>query len=76
MIIIRFLILEMYIISIQDICYGLEYVDHDKGNLTVNQFCREALKNLGYDYSNSIVDCARKIYTKKYYTNISKDYNF
>lgn len=59
---------------IRNIC---EYfVDHDKGNLTVNQFCREALKNLGYDYSNSIVDCARKIYTRKYYTNISQDYNF
>lgn len=59
---------------IRNICEYFE--NHDRGNLNVNQFCREALKNLNYDYSNPMVDSARKIYTRKYYTNISSKYNF
>ena len=45
-------------------------------NLTVNDHCRNALRYFGYDDSDSVVDCARKVYTRKYYTNISSKYNF
>lgn len=45
-------------------------------NITINDHCRNALKFYGYDSSDNVVDCLRKIYVRKYYTHISKDYIF
>ena len=45
-------------------------------NLTINEHCKHALDFYGYDSSPEVIDCARKIYTRKYYTNISNKYNF
>lgn len=45
-------------------------------DLTVNKHVYNALKYYGYDTSDRYVDSARKIYNKKYYKNIVKDYNF
>lgn len=47
-----------------------------KGNLTVNDHCRNALNFYGYSICDRYVDTARKIYNRKYYTNISCDYKF
>ena len=46
------------------------------GNLTVNDHCRNALAYCGLNTDDKVVDCARKIYIRKYYTNISCKYNF
>ena len=46
-------------------------------NLTVNDYCRDALMYCGFDANDSkLVDSARKIYNHKYYTKISNNYNF
>lgn len=45
-------------------------------NQTVNDHCRDAMNYFGYDSSNEIIDSVRKIYTRKYYTNISCNYDF
>lgn len=52
------------------------FSENDIGNLTVNDFCRNALSYYGYDSSPDIVDSVRKIYTRKYYKNISCNYDF
>lgn len=52
------------------------FVSNPKGNLTVNDHCRNALAFCGLSTDDKIVDCARKIYTRKYYTNISCKYCF
>lgn len=59
---------------IRNICIYFE--NNHIGNLTVNDHCRNALSFCGYDNSEKFVDTARKIYTRKYYTNISCDYKF
>ena len=46
------------------------------GNLTINDFCRNALSYYDYPTSDNIVDSARKIYTRKYYCNISQKFIF
>ena len=46
------------------------------GNLNVNDYCRNALRFYGYDDSDEVVDCLRKVYKRKYYTSISKNYIF
>ena len=54
-----------------------EYFENNNiGSLSVNDHCRNALRFCGYDDSEKYVDSARKIYNKKYYTNISCDYEF
>lgn len=45
-------------------------------NLTVNDHVRNALNFYGYSIEDRYVDTGRKIYNKKYYTNISCNYNF
>lgn len=57
-----------------NICIYFE--NNNIGNLCVNDHCRNALKYYNYDTSDNMVDSARKIYTRKYYTHISKNYNF
>lgn len=60
---------------INNIC--LYFQNNQKGDITVNDYCRDALKFCGYDYTNEkLVDSTRKIYNHKYYTNISNNYNF
>lgn len=41
-----------------------------------NDYCRSALSFCGYPNDDKYVDTARKIYKRKYYTNISNKYNF
>lgn len=60
--------------QVRDLCRFFQFFN--KGDLTVNDFCRKALDILGMDSSDRYVDTARKIYTRKYFTNIVKDYNF
>lgn len=60
--------------QIHNICKYFEL--NSIGNLTVNDHCRNALLYYNYDASDRYVDSARKIYTRKYYSNISNNYNF
>lgn len=59
---------------INDLCKY--FASHSKGNLTVNDHCRNALNYYGYEITENLVDSARKVYTRKYYTNISSKYVF
>lgn len=52
------------------------FQDNPIGNLTVNDHCRNALLYYRYDVSDKSVDSIRKLYTRKYYTKISKNYTF
>lgn len=49
---------------------------HDIGALTVNEHSKNALIYYNYDSSDRMIDSVRKIYTRKYYTNISQKYIF
>ena len=60
--------------QIRNIC--LYFQNSPITRLTVNDQCRDALNYFGYNCSERYVDTVRKIYTRKYYTNISKDYVF
>ena len=61
--------------TIRKIC---EYFQNNprKDNQCVNDLCRDALNFIGYDCNDKTVDTVRKIYGRKYYTKISKDYNY
>lgn len=59
---------------VNNLCKYFE--ENDIGSLTINDHCRNALKYFNYECSEKTVDSARKIYTRKNYTNISNDYNF
>lgn len=59
---------------VHDLC--LYFETHDKGKLTINEFCKQALSSLNYDSSDKTIDSVRKIYTKRHYTCISCNYNF
>lgn len=54
----------------------LYFQNNNINNLTINQFCRNTLSFYGYDCSDNMIDSARKIYTRKYYTKISSNYLF
>lgn len=45
-------------------------------NMTVNDFCREALIYYGFEPSNRYIEILRKLYTRKQYRNIVSKYNF
>lgn len=45
-------------------------------NMMIKDYVYMALKSCNIDNPENMVDTARKIYTRKHYTNISKDYNF
>lgn len=60
---------------INNICKYFQYNTKPE-SITVNEYCRNALKYYNYDISNELVDSVRKIYNRKYYTRISKNYNF
>lgn len=59
---------------INNICKYFE--NNHIGNLSIKDHCINALMYYGYDCSDKAVDSIRKVYTKKYYTNISTNYNF
>ena len=61
--------------TIRKVC---EYFSIHKKNesQTVNSHCAEALMACGIEPLPNLVDSCRKLYTRKYYTSISKDYNF
>ena len=61
-------------LAIENICKYFE--NNPIGNFTINDHCRNALNFYGYDSSDRMVDSARKIFTRKYYTNISNNYKF
>ena len=42
----------------------------------VNEYCKRILILLQMDYSDNMIDSVRKIYNRKYYTKISKEYNY
>lgn len=52
------------------------FESHEKGNLTVNQYSKNALEYYGYNSSEKYIDSIRKLYSHKYYINISKNYKF
>lgn len=61
--------------EIENICsYFQKYPKLE--NLSINEYCRFVLSNLGYNNSERYVETVRKIYTKKYYTKISSRYIF
>ncbi len=60
--------------QIHNLCKYFENVNI--GELTVNEHCKNALDYYGYDSSARSIDSVRKLYTHKYYTKISKTYNF
>lgn len=43
---------------------------------TINDYCRDALKYIGIEPEERIVETVRKIYARKYYINISNKYLF
>ena len=57
-------------------CICNYFETHPKGDLTVNDHCRNALLYNDYIVSEKSVDTIRKVYIRKYYKNISKDYYF
>lgn len=60
--------------QIHNLC---KYFESTKiGNLTVNEHSKNALIYYGYDSSPKSIDSIRKLYTRKYYTSISKNYKF
>lgn len=52
------------------------FSSNDIGNLTIKDYCKIALVDIGLETTNKNVDSARKIYTRTHYTRISKDYIF
>lgn len=53
------------------------FQEHPKQlSMPINDYIFIALSDCGFDNPKSKVDTARKIYGRKYYTNISKFYNF
>ena len=61
--------------EIENICLYFQKYPKEN-NISINEYCRYILNLIGYDSSNKTIDCVRKIYNKKYYTNISSNYNF
>ena len=59
---------------IENIC--IYFSTHYRNNLSIKDHCRNALIYCGYDCSERFVDSVRKIYTRKYYTDISSKYVF
>lgn len=45
-------------------------------NISINDFCRETLQNCGFDSSDRYVDSIRKLYSRKNFNHISKDYEY
>lgn len=59
---------------IRNLCIYFE--NNPKGNLTVNDHGRNALRYYGYPDDDRYVDTVRKLYNRKYYTKISCEYKF
>ena len=59
---------------IRNIC--LYFQNNPIGNLNIKEHSKNALISCGYTINENIIDSCRKIYTRKYYNNISKDYIF
>lgn len=59
---------------INNLCKYFE--THSINDLSINNFCKLALEYYNYPTDFNYIDSARKIYTKKYYINISRNYNF
>lgn len=45
-------------------------------NITINDYCRASLSNCGFDNSDRYVETVRKLYSRKYYTNISNNFMY
>lgn len=60
--------------DIENIC--IYFNNNPKGNLSINDHCRNALSFYGYNNSDRYVETVRKIFVGKYYTDISSKYKF
>lgn len=60
--------------QIHNLCKYFE--SNEIGELTVNQHSKNALMYYNYDTSPKSIDSVRKLYSRKYYIKISKNYNF
>lgn len=60
--------------TVQRICQYFQ--NNNKGNLSIKDHSKNALISIGLEASERNVDTTRKIYTRKYYTNISNNYIF
>lgn len=67
----RFLVDNDYI---EKLCFAFQ--NNPINNLSINDYCKFCLKLIGLPDSYQYVEMARKIYSKKHYTNISNKYNF
>ena len=52
------------------------FANNNIDNKTVNDHSRDALLSIGINPTENLVDTVRKIYNRKYYTNISQNYIF
>ena len=60
---------------VNDIC--LYFQNNKKPDTkSVNDHCKDAMNFYNYDCTPSTIDSVRKIYNRKYYINISRNYNF
>lgn len=60
---------------VNNICNYFEKNPKDK-NQSINDYCRDALRHNNYTITSNLLDTARKIYGRKYYVDISGNYNF
>lgn len=56
--------------------FCLYFQNNKDKNKSINDICREALIYYGFEPSYSYIETLRKIYKRKYYTNISSQYNY
>lgn len=60
--------------DVHNFCKNFEQLS--SSNISINEKCRRALINNGFEPLNNYVETLRKIYTKKYYINIVSQYNW
>lgn len=60
--------------TVSSLC--MYFSTHYIGSLTINDHCRNAMSVCGLEQTQNNLDSVRKIYTRKNYINISRNYNF
>ena len=60
-------------IEVRRLC---QYFQDNNRNGNINAFCKQALMDMNMNSDDRYVDTARKIYGRRYYTDISKDYKY
>lgn len=59
--------------TIESLC---KYFQSNIRDCRIKDYCINALKHIGIEPNDRLIDSVRKIYTHKYYTNISNKYKF